>query len=86
MQKDFRFPSPVMGKPPTPPGEKDIPPLPGAENEAGSRTASAVVTAGSQIAPALPTPGESEKDSNKFTPVSPDGEEEVGETVEVDLN
>lgn len=82
MQKDFRFPSPVGGQVPVPPAV----PLTDGEQipvaESGMDEATVSVPA-SNIPPALPTPG---MKTPAVMDVVQDGDEEVGETEEVDLS
>ncbi|KAG8890478.1 Chitin synthase, class 5 [Tulasnella sp. 332] len=81
MQKDFRFPSPV-NKTPTPPAvvENDGETTPVTESGMDEATVSAPP---SNVPPALPTPG---MKTPAVMDVTHDGDEEVGETEEVDLS
>lgn len=79
MQRDFKFPSPVAGKAPTPPYGANGP---GVSQDNGMEVAT-VIAPSVDIPPPLPTP--KEKGPPTFSPVT-DGEDEVGETVEVDLS
>ncbi|KAG9039557.1 Chitin synthase, class 5 [Tulasnella sp. JGI-2019a] len=82
MQKDFRFPSPALGKPPTPPVAASTD---GHENslKEGGMTEATVSVPTSDIPLALPTPG---MKTPAVMDTVVDVDEEVGETEEVDLN